>query len=94
MDEKLDNACRRKLFSSVLRTDDFEPASALVRLLCTNGLTDMVPDDEIADTLASRRTPQEQCDVLVDAALANGGSDNVTVVLANYHIPKLEGRGA
>jgi len=28
--------------------------------------------------------------MLVDAALANGGSDNVTVVLANYHIPKLK----
>jgi len=30
-----------------------------------------------------------QCDLLVDAALANGGTDNVTVVLANYHIPNL-----
>ena len=59
-------------------------------LLCTNGLTDMVPDSEIADLLASRRTPQEQCDMLVDAAVTNGGSDNVTVVLANYHIPNLE----
>jgi len=28
--------------------------------------------------------------MLVDAAVANGGSDNVTVVLANYHIPNLE----
>jgi hypothetical protein len=35
---------------------------------------------------ASRRTPREQCD-LVGAALANGGTDNVTVVLANDHIP-------
>src|SRR4030095_1456056 len=59
-------------------------------LLCTNGLTDMVSDDEIADTLASRRTAQEQCDLLVDAALSNGGRDNITVVLANYHIPGLQ----
>jgi PPM family protein phosphatase len=58
-------------------------------LLCTNGLTDMVPDDQIADLLASRRTPHEQCDQLVDAALAKGGKDNVTVVLANYRIPDL-----
>jgi PPM family protein phosphatase len=56
-------------------------------LLCTNGLTDLVPDNDIADTLASRRSLQEQCDLLVDAALANGGTDNVTVVLASYHIP-------
>lgn len=60
-----------------------------ILLLCTNGLTDMVSDAHIADALASRRTPQEQCDLLVDAALANGGTDNVTVVLANYHIPDL-----
>lgn len=41
------------------------------RLLpCTNGLTDMVPDDDIADTLASRRPPQEHYDLLVDAAVA------------------------
>jgi protein phosphatase len=58
-------------------------------LLCTNGLTDMVTDEDIADTLASRRAPEEQCDLLVDAALTNGGHDNVTVVLANYHIPSL-----
>jgi hypothetical protein len=31
MDHKLDDAARRKLFASVLSTDDFEPASALVR---------------------------------------------------------------
>jgi PPM family protein phosphatase len=57
-------------------------------LLCTNGLTDMVSDDRIADALTSRRTPQEQCDLLISAALANGGHDNVTVVLANYRIPE------
>jgi serine/threonine protein phosphatase PrpC len=61
-------------------------------LLCTNGLTDVVPDDDITDTLASRRTSQEQCDLLLDTALAQGGPDNVTVVLVNYHIPELHYR--
>jgi len=54
-------------------------------LLCSNGLTDIVPDERIADTLASRRALPEQSELLVDAALAGGGQDNVTVVLANYH---------
>ena len=63
-------------------------------LLCTNGLTDMVPEDDIAETLASRRTPEEQCDVLVDMALTSGGHDNVTVVLTTYHIPALPEDGA
>ena len=63
-------------------------------LLCTNGLTDMVPEDDIAETLASRRTPEEQCDLLVDTALTNGGHDNVTVVLTTYEIPELPEDGA
>jgi protein phosphatase len=61
-------------------------------LLCTNGLTDMVDDDVIADVLAARRTPSEHCDHLIDLALANGGNDNVTAVLAQYHIPTAERR--
>ena len=69
--------------------EHFRLADDDILLLCTNGLTDMASDEHIADALASRRTPQEQCDLLVDAALANGVTDNVTVVLANYHIPHL-----
>lgn len=50
-------------------------------LLCTDGLSDMVEGDAIARIL---RTPdlQTACDELVDAALDNGGKDNVTVILA------------
>ncbi|HKT79955.1 MAG TPA: protein phosphatase 2C domain-containing protein [Vicinamibacterales bacterium] len=57
-------------------------------LLCTNGLTDMVEEDQIADVLALRRHPQEQCQILVDLANQRGGEDNVTVILAEYDIPK------
>ena len=56
-------------------------------LLTTNGLTDMVTDDEIAETLALRRNPQEQCERLVGLALERGGEDNVTVIYAEYSIP-------
>ena len=56
-------------------------------LLCTNGLTDVVDDDRIADVLALRRKPSEQCAILTDLANREGGSDNVTVVLAQYQIP-------
>jgi protein phosphatase len=69
-----------------VRAGHFRLADDDIVLLCPNGLTDMVSDANIADALASRRTPQEQCDLLVAAALANGGTDNVTIVLANYHI--------
>ncbi len=53
-------------------------------LLCSDGLTDMVPDDELAPLLARAADPQETARALVEAALAHGGRDNVTVVLAHY----------
>ena len=52
-------------------------------LLCTDGLTDMVPSatiEQIVRRHAGR--PQEVADALVDAANAIGGHDNVTVVYA------------
>jgi protein phosphatase len=59
---------------------DFDPDDSL--LLCTDGLTDMVAADDIAKELGRHSTPQAACDALVELALANGGKDNVTVVLA------------
>lgn len=56
-------------------------------LLCTNGLTDMVNDARIAEVLALRRSPSEQCDALVDMANRAGGVDNITVILAEYRMP-------
>jgi protein phosphatase len=56
-------------------------------LLCTNGLTDMVEDDAIADVLSARRSADEQCELLVEMALARGGEDDTTAVLAHYDIP-------
>jgi serine/threonine protein phosphatase PrpC len=58
-----------------------EPGDRL--LLCTDGLTDMVADEDIALILQRTPTPQTACDELVSAALNHGGKDNVTVVLAS-----------
>jgi PPM family protein phosphatase len=56
-------------------------------LLCTDGLTDMVPEEAIADALGRPETAADTCRVLADRALEAGGRDNVTVVLARYRIP-------
>jgi protein phosphatase len=56
-------------------------------LLCTDGLTDLVTDEEIARTLDSGGDAQSLCRALVGLALERGGADNVTVVLARYDIP-------
>ena len=55
-------------------------------LLATNGLSDALSDDQIADTLALRRRPNDDCQRLIDQALAAGGPDNITVLLADYRI--------
>ena len=57
-------------------------------LLCSDGLTDVVDDDTIADALALPREPDQQCQMLVDLALRAGAPDNVTALLAHYAIPK------
>ncbi len=51
-----------------------------VYLLCSDGLTDMVDDAEIEQILKSERLTRAAWK-LVDRALANGGRDNVTVLL-------------
>jgi protein phosphatase len=53
-------------------------------LLCTDGLTEMVEDEIIAQVLGESKSAQEGCQDLVDLALAGGGSDNVTVVIAHF----------
>jgi protein phosphatase len=55
-------------------------------LLCTDGLTDLVEDEAIAEILRLRPRAEEACGALVDVALERGGKDNVTVVVAAYAI--------
>jgi protein phosphatase len=49
-----------------------------VLILCSDGVTNMVADDMIAD-VAARLPPQEACDALIEAALAAGGHDNASL---------------
>lgn len=51
-------------------------------LLCTDGLTDMVPETQIAQCLDEAPSAQVACDRLIVLALDAGGKDNVTAVLA------------
>ena len=50
-------------------------------LLCSDGLTGMVPPDDIAATLRRESDPRRAAAQLVDAANAAGGEDNITVVV-------------
>jgi protein phosphatase len=52
-------------------------------LICSDGLTAHVSDDEIRDTLAAR-SAQEACKALIDLTLERGATDNVTVVIVRF----------
>ena len=51
-------------------------------LLCTDGLSNMVEEEDIARTLAQSPSPQAAADKLVGMANKNGGKDNITAVVA------------
>ena len=60
-------------------------AAGEVLLLCSDGLTTMVPDSEIAELLAGAGTDlSAAARALVDAANAHGGEDNITVLLVRF----------
>jgi len=51
-------------------------------LLCTDGLTDVLSDQDISGTLSSRdKNPQELAEMLTDAANEAGGPDNITTIV-------------
>ncbi|MGN1030227.1 MAG: Stp1/IreP family PP2C-type Ser/Thr phosphatase [Butyricicoccaceae bacterium] len=50
-------------------------------LLCSDGLSGMVSDGEIAQLHAGAESQEQACETLVRAACEHGGHDNVTVVL-------------
>ena len=58
---------------------NLQPGDTL--LLCTDGLTKHLADPQIAELVAKAESAKEACAWLIDAALKDGGSDNVTVVV-------------
>jgi serine/threonine protein phosphatase PrpC len=58
-------------------------------LLCSDGLTDMVDDNSIKEILLAHEKPRDAAQTLLEEALLRGGTDNVTVIVAAYQIPKV-----
>jgi protein phosphatase len=53
-------------------------------LLCSDGLTEMLPDEEISQILQTEAEPEQACRRLVTRANDAGGRDNITVVVAHF----------
>ena len=54
-------------------------------VLCSDGLSELVSDDEILSTVVSSNTPEVACDQLINMANEKGGGDNITVIVASFH---------
>ncbi|HET8622753.1 MAG TPA: protein phosphatase 2C domain-containing protein [Gemmatimonadales bacterium] len=78
----------KNVLSSALGAGDALPATSVhdhrwddVMLLCTDGLTKHVSDAEIREVLASVKSSESICRLLIDTTLSRGATDNVTVVV-------------
>jgi protein phosphatase len=84
----LDRSPFSHVLSSAIGTDhrpvvikgDLRPGD--VNMFCTDGLTKHVSDAQIRDRLVNLESAEQACRALVNDALAAGGTDNVTVVIA------------
>jgi PPM family protein phosphatase len=56
-------------------------------LLCTDGLSEVVTEEMIFSVLKDANSAKMACQSLINLALAGGGPDNITVVLARYKFP-------
>lgn len=69
-------------------------------LLCSDGLTDMVEDEEIEKILSIFNDAESMADILVSVALRHGGKDNVTALVllvkegVDSPIQSIKGAGA
>ena len=63
-----------------------EPGDLL--MMCTDGLHDLVGDDEMLATLDTEEPLEARAQQLVDRALARGGRDNVTVLVLRFDGPE------
>ncbi len=66
---------------------EFRTRPGDVYLLCSDGLSDLVDDEAIRAKLGANRTPPEHVKALVDIANANGGRDNISVILVTVGDP-------
>ncbi|MFD1417221.1 Stp1/IreP family PP2C-type Ser/Thr phosphatase [Companilactobacillus keshanensis] len=63
------------------RIKNFNLINDAIILLCTDGLTNMVPEKEIKKILSEKISLDAKCHILIDKANQAGGRDNITALL-------------
>ena len=73
---------------ATVRQEAIEPLAGDCFLLCSDGLSGMVPDKNIEKIVSRQRdySTQQRADLLVKTANENGGIDNITVELVEFTI--------
>lgn len=87
--ERAHNSPLQHVLSSAIGADEAVPEitrvdirkRGCITLVCSDGLTKHVHDDEIAAACARMTSAEQLCQELLDLALSRGGSDNVTIVV-------------
>lgn len=59
-----------------------------ILLLCSDGLTEMLKDEQIATILHEESSPKYACERLIAEANRSGGKDNITVIVARVSISR------
>lgn len=59
-------------------------------MICSDGLTSEVDDDEILQELSTHHAPQDAVDALIRSALRGGGRDNITVIVVDVEDTEAE----
>jgi protein phosphatase len=88
VEEARTHESRHGLYAALGVEDGIEPETAewpwdpdSCLLLCSDGLTDMLTDDGITAIVNRSDSPQQACDLLVEAANEMGGTDNISVII-------------
>jgi protein phosphatase len=89
--EEADHHPQRSMLTRALGVDDDVDVDEMILdlhvldrvLVCSDGLTGMLSEEEITDVLTSLPDPQEAADRLVELANEAGGEDNITVIVVD-----------
>ncbi len=81
---------QRSLLLRAITGQDVEPSLTIREarpgdrfLLCSDGLSGVVSDETLGDTLQAYRDPRECADRMIEMALRGGGPDNITCIVAD-----------
>ncbi len=94
--DKLDRSPFRHVLSSAIGADEAVPEVTRVDitergsliLLCSDGLTKHVSDEEIAAAIENMTSSEQVARGLLELALSRGGRDNITIISARALLPR------